>query len=176
MVSFCGYFPADNPQYSCIVSVRNEGGSAGGGTWAAPAFHEISEKIMASRNLRDVKEAYDSTLQFIPKVLPGDLAKASTVLKGLGKKNLMSKIDRSLPDSIWGTVNSDSGRYVMNYVEYDEGLVPDVRGMGASDALYLLEKMGMRVSISGVGKVKSQVPARNTHYRKGDRIQLTLSM
>lgn len=176
MVSFCGYFPADNPQYSCIVSVRNEGGSAGGGTWAAPAFHEISEKIMASRNLRDVKEAYDSTLQFIPKVLPGDLAKASTVLKGLGKKNLMSKIDRSLPDSIWGSVSSDSGRYVMNYVEYDEGLVPDVRGMGASDALYLLEKMGMRVSISGVGKVKSQVPARNTHYRKGDRIQLTLSM
>ena len=176
MVSFCGYFPADNPQYSCIVSVRNEGGSAGGGTWAAPAFHEISEKIMASRNLRDVKEAYDSTRQFIPTVLPGDLAKASTVLKGLGMKNLMRKIDRVLPDSIWGTVNSDSGRYVMNYVEYADGVVPDVRGMGASDALYLLEKMGMKVSIEGVGKVKSQVPARNTHYRKGDRIQLTLSM
>ena len=176
MVSFCGYFPADNPQYSCIVSVRNEGGSAGGGTWAAPAFHEISEKIMASRNLRDVKEAYDSTRQFIPTVLPGDLAKASTVLKGLGMKNLMRKIDRVLPDSIWGTVNSDSGRYVMNYVEYADGVVPDVRGMGASDALYLLEKMGMKVSIEGVGKVKSQAPARNTHYRKGDRIQLTLSM
>ncbi len=176
MVSFCGYFPADNPQYSCIVSVRNEGGSAGGGTWAAPAFHEISEKIMASRNLRDVKEAYDSTLQFIPTVLPGDLAKASTVLKGLGMKNLMRKIDRSLPDSIWGTVSSDSGRYVMDYTEYAEDVVPDVRGMGASDALYLLEKMGMKVSIEGVGKVRRQVPARNTRFRKGDRIQLTLSM
>ena len=176
MVSFCGYFPADNPQYSCIVSIRNEGGSAGGGTWAAPAFHEISEKVMASRNLRDVHEAYDSVHQFIPKVLPGDLAKASTVLKGLGKRNLMRKIDRSLPDSIWGTVNSDSGRYVMNYVEYSDGVVPDVRGMGASDALYLLERMGMKVSISGVGRVKSQIPGGNTRFRKGDRIQLTLSM
>ncbi|MCQ2069241.1 MAG: transpeptidase family protein [Bacteroidaceae bacterium] len=176
MVSFCGYFPADNPQYSCIVSVRTDGGAAGGATWAAPAFHEISEKVMASRNLRNVNEAYDSIHQFIPKVLPGDLAKASTVLKGLGKKNLMRKIDRSLPDSIWGTVNSDSGRYVMNYVEYADDVVPDVRGMGASDALYLLEKMGFRVSIEGVGKVKSQVPARNTRFRKGDRIQLTLSM
>ena len=108
--------------------------------------------------------------------MPGDLAKASTVLKGLGKKNLMRKIDRSLPDSIWGSVSSDSGRYVMNYVEYAEGVVPDVRGMGASDAIYLLERMGMRVSIEGVGKVKTQVPTRNTRFRKGDRIQLTLSM
>ena len=176
MVSFCGYFPADNPQYSCIVSVRTDGGAAGGATWAAPAFHEISEKVMASRNLRNVREAYDSVHQFIPKVLPGDLAKASTVLKGLGKKNLMRKIDRSLPDSIWGTVNSDSGRYVMNYVEYADDIVPDVRGMGASDALFLLEKMGFRVSIEGVGKVKTQVPQRNTRFKKGDRIQLTLSM
>ena len=176
MVSFCGYFPADNPQYSCIVSIRTAGGNSSGGTWAAPAFHEISERIMASRNLRDVHEAFDSTRQFIPKVLPGDLAKAGTVLKGLGKKNLLSRVDRSLPDSIWGSVNSDSGRYVMNYVEYADGIVPDVRGMGASDALYLLEKMGMRVSIEGVGKVKTQVPARNTRFRKGDRIQLTLSM
>ncbi|MBR5936289.1 MAG: transpeptidase family protein [Bacteroidaceae bacterium] len=176
MVSFCGFFPADNPQYSCIVSVRNEGGSAGGGTWAAPAFHEISEKIMASRNLRDVKEAYDSVHQFIPKVLPGDLAKASTVLKGLGKKNLMRRADRMVADSVWGSVDSDSGRYVMKYVEYADNLVPDVRGMGASDAIYLLEKMGFRVSIEGVGKVKSQSLQRNTRFRHGDRIQLTLSM
>lgn len=176
MVSFCGYFPADNPQYSCIVSIRTDGGAAGGATWAAPVFHEISEKVMASRNIRDVKEAFDSTRQFIPKVLPGDLAKAGTVLKGLGKKNLMSRIDRAVADTVWGSVSSDSGRYVMKHVEYAEGLVPDVRGMGASDALYLLEKMGMRVNISGVGKVKSQSLQKNTRYRRGDRIQLTLSM
>ena len=176
MVSFCGYFPADDPQYTCIVSVRTAGGAAGGATWAAPAFHEISEKVMASRNLRDVMEAFDSTRQFIPKVLTGDLAKASTVLRGLGKRNLMRRADRMVADSVWGTVSSDSGRYVMHYVEYADGLVPDVRGMGAADALYLLERMGMRVSLDGVGKVKSQVPARNTRFRKGDRIQLTLTM
>ena len=176
MVSFCGYFPADKPQYSCIVSIRTDGGAAGGATWAAPVFHEVSEKVMANRNLRDIKEAYDSTRQFIPKVLAGDLAKASAVLVGMGKKNLMRREDRLVADSIWGTVSSDSGRYVMNRVEYENGVIPDVRGMGASDALYLLERMGLRVSLKGVGKVKSQVPARNTHYHKGDRIELTLSM
>ena len=176
MVSFCGYFPADKPQYSCIVSIRTDGGAAGGATWAAPVFHEVSEKVMANRNLRDIKEAYDSTRQFIPKVLAGDLAKASAVLVGMGKKNLMSREDRLVADSIWGTVSSDSGRYVMNRVEFESGVIPDVRGMGASDALYLLERMGLRVSLKGVGKVKSQVPARNTHYHRGDRIELTLSM
>ncbi len=176
MVSFCGYFPADNPQYSCIVSIRTDGGAAGGATWAAPVFHEVSEKVMASRNPRDIMEAYDSTRQFIPKVLPGDLAKASTVLKGMGKKNLLSREDRQVADTVWGTVSSDSGRFVMNRLVYEYGIVPDVHGMGASDALYLLEKMGLRVSINGVGKVKSQSLPKNTRFHKGDRIQLTLSM
>ncbi|MBO4442913.1 MAG: transpeptidase family protein [Bacteroidaceae bacterium] len=176
MVSFCGYFPADNPQYSCIVSVRTDGGAAGGATWAAPAFHEISEKVMASRNLREIKEAYDSIHQFIPKVVSGNLAKSATVLKELGKKNLMSREYRNVADSVWGSVSSDSGVYVMKPMMFQEGLVPDVHGMGASDALYLLESMGMNVSITGVGRVKSQTPARNTRFRKGDKIQLTLQM
>ena len=176
MVSFCGYFPADNPQYSCIVSVRTDGGAAGGATWAAPAFHEISEKVMASRNLREIKEAYDSIHQFIPKVVSGNLAKSATVLKELGKKNLMSREYRNVADSVWGAVSSDSGVYVMKPMLFQEGLVPDVHGMGASDALYLLESMGMSVSITGVGRVKSQSPAKNTRFRKGDKIQLTLQM
>lgn len=176
MVSFCGYFPADAPQYSCIVSVRTDGGAAGGATWAAPAFHEISEKVMASRNLRDVKEAYDSTFQFIPKVAGGNLAKSAAVLKELGKRNLMSREFRNVSDTLWGSVSSDSGAYVIKPVMFKDGLVPDVHGMGASDALYLLESMGMRVSVSGVGRVKSQTPTKNTRFRKGDKIQLTLSM
>jgi cell division protein FtsI (penicillin-binding protein 3) len=176
MVSFCGYFPADNPQYSCIVSVRTDGGAAGGATWAAPAFHEISEKVMASRNLRDIKEAYDSTLQFIPKVVAGNLAKSATVLKKLGKRSLMNSDYRNVADSLWGSVSSDSGRYVMKPMMFQEGVVPDVHGMGASDALYLLESMGMRVTMTGVGRVKSQSPARNTRFQKGDRIQLILQM
>ena len=64
----------------------------------------------------------------------------------------------------------------MNHLAYEYGIVPDVHGMGASDALYLLERMGLRVSINGVGKVKSQSLPKNTRFHKGDRIQLNLSM
>lgn len=131
---------------------------------------------MATHNLRDVHEAFDSTRQFIPTVLSGDLAKASLVLRELGKRNYMGRNDRQVADSVWGTVSSDSGGYVMKHVQYAQDLVPDVRGMGATDALYLLEKMGFRVSMTGVGTVKRQSLNRNTRYKKGDRIELTLSM
>ena len=180
MVSFCGYFPADKPQYSCIVSIRTDGGAAGGATWAAPVFHEISEKVMASRNPRDITEAFDSTRQYLPTVLPGNLTKAAVVLKTLtknmDKKYQMGKKELSVADSIWGVVSSDSGRFVMSHLTYTPNLVPDVRGMGAEDALFLLESMGLRVDMTGVGHVKSQSLPRNTHFNKGDRIQITLSM
>lgn len=176
MVSFCGYFPADNPRYSCIVSIRTDGGAAGGATWAAPVFHEVSEKVMASRNLRDISLAYDSIGQFIPKVKGGDLAKSALVLRKLGKRSLMSHDYRSVADSVWGSVLSDSGRYVIQTTEYMSGIVPDVRGMGVSDALYLLENMGMRVTLSGAGKVRGQSLPKGTRFNKGDRIHITLSI
>lgn len=177
MVSFCGYFPADAPQFTCIVSIRTDGGAAGGGTWAAPVFHEISEKVMASRNLKYAVEAYDSTRQYLPKVLAGDLNKAGLVLHELDIDNNIKKVARSARDSVWGTVTSDSGRIAaVPFEQRDNGLVPDVRGMGAQDALYLLEKCGLKVDIVGVGRVRSQSLKQNTRFRKGDRIQITLSM
>lgn len=176
MVSFCGFFPADAPQYTCIVSIRTSGGAAGGGTMAAPVFHEISEKVMASRNLRSVDEAADTVGQFLPKVLPGNLAKARTVLKGLGHKPEWDSRAQARMDSIWGVVRTDSGRFDMKVVDIDRSLVPDVTGMGARDAIYLLESMGLRVDITGVGKVRRQSLARNTRFKKGDRIELELSV
>ena len=56
----------------------------------------------------------------------------------------------------------------------DLTIIPDVIGMGAKDAVYLLESMGLRVQVSGIGKVKSQnIPAGNTLV-KGKTIQLKL--
>ena len=132
---------------------------------------------MASRNLKYAVEAYDSTRQYLPKVLAGDLNKAGLVLHELDIDNNIKKVARSARDSVWGTVTSDSGRIAaVPFEQRDNGLVPDVRGMGAQDALYLLEKCGLKVDIVGVGRVRSQSLKQNTRFRKGDRIQITLSM
>ena len=52
--------------------------------------------------------------------------------------------------------------------------VPSVIGMGAKDAVYLLESKGLKVRLSGVGKVHSQSLAQGTLVRKGQTIGLEL--
>ena len=45
-VEFCGYFPADNPQYSVIVSINKKDKPASGGLMAGTVFKQIAELIM----------------------------------------------------------------------------------------------------------------------------------
>ena len=52
--------------------------------------------------------------------------------------------------------------------------MPDVRGMGAKDVLYLLEQKGFRVELVGVGKVKKQSVLPGTKLIKKQLIQLYL--
>lgn len=176
MVSFCGFFPADDPVYSMIVSIRTSGGAAGGGTMAAPVFHEISEKIMARLNLSGPEAARDTVHKFLPDVKSGDLLAADRVLEELDLNPQWTNRSALRRDTIWGAVVSDSGKIVMRPGNIGYDVVPDVVGMGAKDALYLLEKCGLRVDMTGVGTVRSQSIRRGTKIRKGDRIAITLRM
>lgn len=176
LLSFCGYFPADKPQYTCFVSLRTEGGVASGGGYAGPIFHEISQKIMASNNMRDISEAVDTVGEKLPRVLSGDLSKSNFVLKELGIKSEWKNKDKVRKDSVWGTASRDSGDLVMTARNYRNNMIPNVVGMGASDALYLLESIGLEVSMSGVGRVSSQSLQPGSLFSRGNRITITLRM
>ncbi len=54
--------------------------------------------------------------------------------------------------------------------------VPDVKDMGAKDALFLLENAGLKVELTGRGTVRSQTPIPGTLLRKGDRVKLEMSI
>ena len=57
----------------------------------------------------------------------------------------------------WSSANIDvGGNSAVTGMTFAEGTVPDVRGMGLSDALYLLESVGMTVTHSGYGAVRTQ--------------------
>lgn len=180
MVSFCGYFPADNPQYTCIVSIRTSaemGGAASGGGMAGPVFHEISEKIMATKLFKDVEMAIDSSLYVAPKVLNGNLQKVQIVLDELDMDAEWDGVKYSKRDSIWGSTRSDSTTVTIKAGDYiTPGLVPNVVGMGAQDALYLLESVGLKVKINGVGRVRQQSLRAGTRFNSGSTIVLTLRM
>ncbi len=139
-LSFAGYFPADNPRYSCIVCLKKSGSPASGGGMSGVVFHHIAEGVMA-RNLKmSVEDAHDENSVVIPDVKGGNAKDANYVLDKL-------KIDKRV---------SQEGKMAQN-------TTPDVIGMGAKDAVYLLESRGLRVKLHGRGKVKKQsYPAGKT--------------
>lgn len=179
MVSFVGYFPADRPKYSCIVSISTSSQtnmSAGGGSMAAPVFHEISERIMAMSTSRDIEQAVDTVNDRMPRVLAGDLTSTAVVLDGLNLSHSGRNQWTSGGDSLWGKVLLDDGKYRSQAVDVSDGEVPDVRGMGLQDALFILEKEGLRVNADGVGRVRSQSLMPGYRFKKGETIQLRLDM
>lgn len=145
-LSFCGYFPSDDPQYTCIVCIKKSGYPASGGLMSGGIFHHISEGVMAKSLKLSVKDACDSTSVLVPSVLKGDNAAAEFVLRQLG-------------------VNTS--KVPMASVEVKAGKMPDVTGMGARDAVYQLERLGVKVRLTGKGFVCRQSIAPGTTLQAG---------
>jgi cell division protein FtsI (penicillin-binding protein 3) len=153
LVSFCGYFPSEDPKYSCIVAIQKSGLPASGGLMAGSVFSEIAERVYAKHLATDLKEAKDSTAILIPDVKKGITKDANFILQEIDATHVA--LDKEL--------------------ELDSKRVPNVIGMGAKDAVYLLENAGLKVQLSGMGKVKSQsIQAGNTLH-KGKTIHLRLN-
>jgi cell division protein FtsI (penicillin-binding protein 3) len=154
--AFAGYFPAENPIYSCIVIVSKPKTGFYGGIVAAPVFREIADKMMASNvalsePMNDKGKPVPS-----PALLPDDVGYKPDMLKMLQNVGLRYEIYGNKEDEwIFLRAKSDT----LNVVPRQTGtkkVVPSVVGMGLKDALYMLENRGLRVSFSGYGKVVSQ--------------------
>lgn len=169
LASFTGYFPADNPEYSLIVTFNNPRGAYYGGSVAGPVFKEISEKVYASQilaNLEDEKEDQDAGSQEIAK---GNTEDILEVAEELDLENIKGKPESPLANAV-----ESEDHLLVTGTEVQQGLVPDVRGMGASDAIFLLENAGLKVKINGVGKVKTQSLKGGVKCSPGQTIYIAL--
>ena len=175
LVSFCGYFPSENPQYSCIVAIQKSGLPASGGTMAGSVFSKIAERVYAKHLAQDLKSAKDSTSIFTPDVKNGDLAATRYILDEIEVKTTGAE-KYNLEEPIWGKATHNPNQDIaLTPQASNEKRIPNVIGMGAKDAVYYLESLGLKVQISGIGKVKSQsIPAGNTIV-KGKTIHLRLN-
>ena len=153
MVSFCGYFPSDDPKYSCIVCIKKRGLPASGGGQCGPVFSEISQYIMSRDSVRSAIAAADSNSVFVPEVTKGSRQRAEAIVEGMGLTKKRLEVEDS--DTISLTK------------------VPDVTGMGAKDAVYALQKRGMHVRINGCGQIVKQSVAPGSPAIKGKTIILT---
>ncbi|MCS6916512.1 MAG: penicillin-binding protein [Chitinophagales bacterium] len=172
LASFVGYFPAEDPRYTMIVMVHEP--SAGryyGAQVAAPVFREIADKIYASdlqfhqHPQRDSSSAAPK-IPVVPKARTGDV---QTVLAALDAPLSIQGF------SEWISVDEQGQPHRQSDVAWDAGL-PDVRGLGLRNALYLLETAGCRVQAEGSGLVVQQWPAPATPVRRGQVVTLQLAL
>ena len=172
LASFAGYFPADNPKYSVIVTVNNpRGGAYYGGLVAGPVFKEIAERVFAARNLyEEVAEEPESSVETVlPGIKSGTLENIKQVAQELKLSNISGQ-----PETAIAQVKKVDNQLVLDDVNFQSGKVPDVRGMGASDAVFILENAGLKVNIQGIGKVVDQSLRPNTSFSKGAVVNITL--
>ena len=177
LLSFVGFFPADAPRYSCIVCIQRPGLPASSG-FSALVFHNIAEGIMAQSLKLDVADARDSLSVLVPDVKNGNLAAADHVLRYLGVNARKTWDWQHVGGkSIWGKAENDGKAVTLTRgTGYAEGTVPDVSGMGARDAVYVLESRGVKVRLYGRGKVKKQSLPPGHKIRKGEACTLNLEL
>lgn len=172
-VAFCGYFPADEPKYSCIVVIRRPRiGYPSGGTMSGGVVKAIAEKVYASHMSFDVRDMErDSLAVILPAAKNGNLE---------ALENVLDKLDVNVnTDSLetkWVVAKREEGEEELHLrdLAIREGLVPNVIGMGAKDVVFLLESAGLRVVLDGMGRVSSQSMGAGTRIAKGQTIRLTL--
>jgi cell division protein FtsI (penicillin-binding protein 3) len=171
--SFAGYFPADNPLYSCIVVIHNPKGYIyTGNQVAAPVFREISDKIFATRMLAPQPEP-DAIPQPLLASLPPVRSGNTEDLRQIYAAFDCQLLDQA--DSPWAGAIIQSDTVSLRDKEIIENLVPDVVGMGLRDALYLLENAGLAVRFSGRGIVRRQTIAPGLRVQPGNTIYLQLN-
>lgn len=169
-VSFCGYFPANEPMYTIFVGIRKPKGVPSGGGMSGMVFKNIAEQTYI-RKVRLTVEDYpvDSLLQKEPPLKNGNWTHSRKMLTLLGLP-----AGETEEPAEWVHVEKDSTAYLLKPLAVNGSLVPNVRGMGARDALYLLEEAGLRVLLSGAGRVVSQSISPGSRLVKGQTITITL--
>ncbi len=170
--SFVGYFPAENPLYSCIVVVNApSNGVYYGNIVAGSVFKEISDKVYATRFFRDYKpEDGDKITVAAPDVGNGYRDDINEVLKNLDVRYMKTA------DDDWVATRESGDTVRLTGVNLQKGLVPDVRGMSLRDAVYILENSGLRVMYNGKGRVLRQSPEHGARYSVGSVVSLDMNM
>ena len=170
LLSFAGFFPAYEPRYSCIVCIQKSGLPASGGGMSGVVFHDIAEGIMAQSLKLEAADARDSLSIMLPQVKNGNIMAADYVLTHLGFEP-RSDWSGSYADGnpIWGRATTEGKRTIELQREPtgNSTQMPDVHGMGARDAVFLIESRGLKVKVSGRGKVVEQSIGPGTKIRKG---------
>ena len=143
-----------------------------GGSVSAPILKELADKVYASDiSIHKALQQSDEVVS-LPKVKQGHVEDANNVLANFD-------INRIVTDEPWMVASTTKTEVSLEVrkIERDlrNGNMPDLRGMGIQDAIYLLESYGLVVEITGSGSVQSQSISKGNKFIKGSLIKLELA-
>lgn len=178
--SFAGYFPANDPQYTCVVVIINKPHAAKfyGASVAGPVFKEIAQRLYTLY----VKQ--DDSANIAKQNL--QVSKDTTHYKYIGNSNDFGRFfnmmgvqynykpNNSVGDIV-GVYNDNNKVAVSNDVVTTGKNMPDLKGMTLKDALYICENMGLKVAVVGRGRVEGQSIAMNSIVARGEVVKLNLN-
>ena len=171
--SFAGYFPADNPQYTCIVVIKNKPHAKVyfGAAVAGTVFKEISDRLYSTY----VKGNNSPVLK--------QLKNDSAMLQYAGYKKDISRVLATLKMNLrdssnnasWANIYGDQKNMIAYSKKVADNTMPELKGMGLKDAVYICENMGLRLNVRGKGKVGTQSIVAGQTINKGQLVQLELN-
>lgn len=170
-VSFAGYFPAENPKYSCIVVLNAPSGIPSGGRMAGAVFKEVAERTTILKSNRTPEMIKNDTLRTEPHW------PVSSGGNNLAIRKVAAQLEMpiAVSDCNWvKPCDTPIDQAHMEEFKLPKGLIPDVSGMGARDAAYVLGNLGMEVRMKGRGKVVAQSRKPGTALGEGGIIEIQL--
>lgn len=169
--SFVGYFPADRPLYSCIVVIDNPANGYYATTVSAPVFREIADKVYSMAYVQYGKPEYEED-KSLPVCKNGLKKDFKTVFRGL---DMDWEGERDTEETDWViTASNEAENVVLKPRKINYSTVPNARGMGLRDALYVLENSGLKVGVVGSGMVQRQSLQPGTEVPRGAYVQIEL--
>jgi len=170
-VAFCGYFPYEKPLYTCICVMRQPGiGYPSGGTMTGSVFKNIAERVMALNSNRKPAHVDADSIDLehmLPITKVGYYRAIQTVMNDL-------KLPLASNSTDWVKAFAEKKQTRVEKIVVTKNVVPDLIGMGAKDAVFILENMGLNVQVMGRGKVISQNMKPGTFARKGSSVMINL--
>ena len=169
--SFAGFFPADNPQYTCVVVIVNKANPIlhYGAEVAGPVFKEIADRLYTLYVTNNTTNNYAFT--------PRDTGSIQFVgnnddVKFLFKKVGLNYTENSSLNSDWVATKSNNKNFTIINKEIKQKQVPSFKGLNARDAIYIAEELGLKVNIVGKGKVVNQSIVEGAIVNYGHTINL----
>ena len=170
--SFVGYFPADNPQYTICVVIKNKKGAKKyfGAAVAGPVFKEIADRLYTTY-VKDV-----ATNNYV--VAKKDSSRYHSIMHRDDIRQLAPFAGvgfNATTTAEWFEVNKNNKSQEYAVTSNENNLMPQLKGMSAKDAVYLCDVKGIKVNIKGKGKVTAQSISPNSPVDKNKSVELFLN-